>query len=275
MRNNLTVMVPLSDIALTTRRAALHHDPFPFGWIDHYLPAPLYEALNAGFPSPDAHPGADTLGKGKKRIVFTVPPLPMTLGPMADAWTHWLAAIGSREFRAHCLAWAHQFLPLETLAGEIYRDLFRLRQALGPDDVEMQCEFSTMAKEVFLPPHSDSPDKILTCVHYYAPAGWDERWDGATEIYRPADPRHAVNFSNFFLTRDAVACVDRSAYRSNRLFFFVKNDRAWHGVAPLSPATALPRRSFNFSLRIKADRVHAEMAALEAAIRAAEQPAFA
>lgn len=267
-------MIAVSDIAPANRAATLHQQPFPFGWIDDYLPAALYQALEAGFLIPDGHPEAGTLGKGKKRIVFTVPPDPTKLGRISNEWEDWLTTIGSHAFRRDCLAWVRELLPLETLAEGPYRDLFRMRQALGPDDVEMQCEFSTLGGGVFLPPHSDSSDKILTFVHYFAPAGWQAAWDGATEVYRPADPRQLVNFSNFFLPRDAVACVARSEYRPNRLFFFVKNDRSWHGVAPLSPETALPRPSFNFSLRIKADRVGAEMAALEAAIRAAEQPAF-
>ena len=268
------MMIAVSEIAPASRAATLHREPFPFGWIDDYLPAALYQALESGFISPDGHPEAGTLGKGKKRIVFTVPPRPTALGPMSDAWENWLTAIGSLDFRAHCLAWVRELLPLETFASGPYRELFRLRQALGPDDVELQCEFSTLGPGVFLPPHSDSSDKILTFVHYFAPAGWQAAWDGATEVYLPADPRQTVNFSNFFLPREAVACIARSDYRPNRLFFFVKNDRSWHGVAPLSQATALPRPSFNFSLRIKAGRVDADMAALEAAIRAAEQPAF-
>lgn len=267
-------MIAFSDVAPTTRAATFHSEPFPFGWIDDYLPPELYKALEGGFLSPDGHPEAGTLGRGKKRIVFTVPPHPQKLGPMSEAWEEWLGAIGSRVFRAHCLAWVRELLPLETLAAGPYRDLFRMRQALGPDDVEMQCEFSTLGGGVFLPPHADSSDKILTFVHYFAPAGWQEAWDGATEIYRPREPRQEVNFSNFFLSRDAVECVARSAYRANRLFFFVKSDRSWHGVAPLAQDVALPRPSFNFSLRIKVDRADAEMAALEAAIRTAEQPAF-
>jgi len=267
-------MIAFSDIAPASHVATLHHEPFPFGWIDDYMPPALYQALEAGFISPDDHPEASTLGKGKKRIVFTVPPRPQKLGPMSEEWESWLAAIGSREFRMHCLAWVRELLPLVTLAEGPYRDLFRIRQALGPDDVEMQCEFSTLGPGVFLPPHSDSPDKILTLVHYFAPAGWEAAWGGATEVYQPADARQMFNFSNFFLSRDAVKSVASSPYRPNRLFFFVKNDRSWHGVAPLSQATALPRPSFNFSLRIKADSVSADMAALEAAIRAAEQPAF-
>lgn len=266
--------IAASDIAPASRAATLHHEPFPFGWIDDYLPPALYQALEAGFVSPSDHPEAGTLAKGKKRIVFAVPPNPTNLGPMSDAWQGWLAAIGSREFRTDCLAWARALLPLDTLPEGPYRDLFRMRQALGPDDVEMQCEFSTLGPGVSLRPHSDSADKILTFVHYFAPAGWQAAWDGGTEIYRPIDPRQAANFSNFFLPREAVTCVARSDYRPNRLFFFAKNDRSWHGVAPLSPATALPRPSFNFTLRIKADRVSGEMAALEAAIRAAERPAF-
>lgn len=259
-----------------TCTAALHREPFPYGWIDGYLPAELYEALDRSFIMPDQHPALDTLKKGKKRISFRMPPVPPLLEGIDPAWRGFLEALSARDFLSHCLDWTRQLVPLDSLPEGPYRDLFRLRHQLTPEQVEMQCEFSSIEDGAVLPPHADSADKLLVFVFYFAQEQWREEWGGATEIYRPLDPAHAINFSNFFLTREQVKLAGSSAFRPNRLFFFAKTDRAWHGVSALSPGAALPRRSFNFSLRIRADaKADPAMARLQETIRTLEQRAFA
>ncbi|TCK31154.1 hypothetical protein EV667_1259 [Ancylobacter aquaticus] len=255
--------------------ATLHAEPFPYGWIDSYLPQDIYDALERSFVMPDLHPGLDTLKKGKKRVSFRMPPVPDTLAGLDPVWRDYLSALASREFLAHCLEWTRQLMPLDSLPEGPYRELFRLRQALTPDQVELQCEFSSIEGGALLPPHSDSTDKLLIFVHYFAQEQWVEGWGGATEIYSPPKPAQRVNFSNFFLPRDQVDLIGSSAFRPNRLFFFAKNDRAWHGVSALSPESNLPRRSFNFSLRIRADaKIDPAIEGLQARIRTQEQQAF-
>lgn len=253
----------------------LHRAPFPYGWIDDYLPQELYVALEQTFVMPDSHPALDTLKKGKKRISFRMPPVPALLDGLDPVWRGFLDTLSSRDFLNHCLEWTRQLVPLETLPEGPYRDLFRLRQQLTPEQVELQCEFSSIEDAAVLPPHADSTDKLLIFVFYFAQEQWREAWGGATEIYRPLNPAQAINFSNFFLAREQVEVAGSSAFRPNRLFFFAKTDRAWHGVSALDPAASLPRRSFNFSLRIRADaKVDPAMGRLQDLIRAHEQRAF-
>lgn len=264
-----------SELLPGARDAVLRNQPYPYGWIDDFLPAPVYHTLAERFVAPDGHPGLNVLGKGKKRVVFTMPPVPGMLGDLDPSWRAWLETLASRDFLQHCLEWARALVPLETIPEGPYRDLTRLRQALQPEDVEFYCEFSSMEAGVLLPPHSDAADKILIFVHYFAPPGWRTEWGGATEIYCPRDPAKAANWSNFFLSHAEVELVERSAFVPNRLFFFAKTHQAWHGVSPLAAETALPRRSFNFSLRIRPDAIlDPALAALQAEIRALEHPAF-
>lgn len=256
--------------------AQLHRDPFPYGWIDNYLPAELYEALDRRFVMPDEHPALDTLKMGKKRILFRMPPVPTLLDGIDPVWKGFLHALSGRDFLSHCLEWTKQLVPLDTLPAGPYRELFSLRQKLTPEQVELQCEFSSIEDGALLPPHSDSVDKLLIFVLYFAQPDWREGWGGATELYRPLNPAQEINFSNFFLRREQVELIGSSAFRPNRLFFFAKTDRAWHGVSALDPAAALPRRSFNFSLRIRADAtVDPAMGRLQETIRTHEQRAFA
>ncbi|RZJ96206.1 MAG: 2OG-Fe(II) oxygenase, partial [Novosphingobium sp.] len=255
--------------------ADVHLDPFPYGWIDGYLPRDLYDRLDRHFVMPGARPAMDTLKRGKKRVAFILPDMPEHLLDLDADWLDYLRALGRPDFLQHCLDWAKALVPLDSLPAGPYRELFRLRQALRAEDVELYCEFSSIDDAAFLPPHSDAPDKILSFVHYFAQADWDQAWGGGTEIYRPRRIEQSRNFSNFFLSRDEVDLAGSCAFAPNRLFFFAKTDRSWHGVSPLAAETRLPRRSFNFSLRIRPDaKIDPAFAMIAAQIQADERGAF-
>lgn len=227
----------------------LRQDPFPQGHVDNFLPASLYQRLAAAFVEPELHPDLEILGKGKKRLRFTAPRGPAGLAEQAPAWADFLAFLDREDIRAAALDWVRRLIPLGNLPEGPYRALYALRHALRPDQLCWSCEFSSLDPGVSLPPHSDSTDKLLTFVHYFASEAWQDDWGGGTQVYAAKDPAQNLNFSNFFLTQDKVTVLDNCGYRPNRLFFFAKTPAAWHGVAPVSPATALARRSFNFSLR--------------------------
>lgn len=249
--------------------------PYPYGWLDDFLPSELYENLEDSFVSPDSHPDLNVLGKGKKRISFHVPPTPGLLGDFSPDWKDFLEFLSRREVRADALEWVRNILPLESIPHGSYRELFALRHLLTPDQVNWYCEFSSLDPAVYLPPHTDSVDKLLVFVLYFAPQGWRQEWGGGTEVYSAHDEACNNNFSNFFLPHERVTRVDRSDYRPNRVFFFAKNQMAWHGVSPVSSSATLPRRTFNFSLRVRPDAdLPQQMMDLMAAIRQFETGAF-
>lgn len=253
----------------------LAQEPYFYGWIDDMLPLPLYDQLADSFVEPETHPALNVLGKGKKRVSFMIPPVTDSFGDVGGAWRNLLDYLSDLETRAAALDWVRRSLPLDALPEGPYRELFALRHALTPDQLCWYCEYSSLDPSVLLPPHSDSTDKLLIFVLYFAPHGWQAEWDGGTEVYTAADPAQNHNFSNFFLPHERVARVDRCDYRANRAFFFVKNHAAWHGVSPVNPAATAPRRSFNFSLRIRPDAdLPPRMVELMADIRAQEARAF-
>jgi hypothetical protein len=239
------------------------------------LPQPLYDQLAGSFVVPETHTALNVIGKGKKRVSFLMPPVPDSLGNVAAPWRDLLDHLSHQDIRAAALDWVRRALPLDALPEGPYRELFALRYALTPDQLCWYCEYSSLDPSVFLPPHSDSTDKLLIFVLYFASDGWRADWGGGTEIYAAADPAQNLNFSNFFLPHGHVTRVDRCDYRANRAFFFVKNHAAWHGVSPVKSAATAPRRSFNFSLRIRPDaELPPRMVELMADIRAQEARAF-
>lgn len=254
----------------------LKDSPYPYGWLDKFIPEQDYKMLFDNFVAPDHHPDASVLGHGKKRVLFTTPPIQDALGPLPLPWQTLLQALSSAEVIKQAFDWARTLTAAQDMPSAEYEELIALRNGLSDNDVFWQCEFSSMDPGVLLPPHSDSTDKILIFVWYFAPEGWVPNWGGETEVYAANDPAQNRNWSNFFLQRDHVIKLDRSRYMPNRLFFFAKTPAAWHGVSPLSSAAALPRLSFNFSLRIKPDAVVSQrMVDLMAQIKCQESVAFA
>jgi hypothetical protein len=253
----------------------LFNDPFLYGYVDHYLPEDLYHRLSEAFIDPATHPNLNVLARGKKRVVFCAPPVPDFIAGASLLWAEAIGAITSHAFLVDCGTWLREHAPLAP-QPEVYRSLMDERLKIDPRCLGMQCEFSTMQDGVLLPPHSDSTDKVISFILYFAPPEWRPEWGGATEIYEPRDPRHRGNWSNVFLPASDMRTVFRSRFEPNRLFFFVKGYNAWHGVSPVTAPAAMQRRSFNFSLVIpKALMGQSPRAALEAEIRRLEAGIYA
>ena len=228
-------------------------EPFAHGYIDNYLPQEEFRALREGFVDPVGHPMGSVLGHGKRRIVFRAPPLPefMQGAGIAPAILGLIEGVASPSFIDDCWDWSVGRDAPYPNAPPAYAALLADRRGLGPADAEMQCEFSSLSDGVFLPPHADSTDKVLSCILYLGPDEWPGDWGGATEIYVAKDDRHKNNWNNAFLKREQMSVARAIEFKANRLVFFVKGSNAWHGVAPVRAPQGVERRSFNFSLILK------------------------
>ena len=128
------------------------------------------------------------------------------------------------------------------------------RPAIRNWNVELNCEFSMLQRDTWLPPHTDSTDKILTFMLYFPQHNWSADWGGGTQIYRPLDEKYNSNWSNSRLPPSHTDLVFDSEFRANRLFFFAKSANSWHGVKRLDCPRELLRRSFNFAFVSPLDR---------------------
>lgn len=235
---------------LSTCAPTVMTEPFLHGFVDDYLPTWLYETLASSFIDPATHPAGERLARGKRRIVFRAPPLPTVLAS-TPCWEQAVASIAGEAFTRDGWQWLRQSAFLEAQPG-LYREFFAARLQTDPTALQWQCEFASLDRGVHLPPHSDSTDKVLSCILYFAPPAWDPAWGGATEFYVPRDARQASNFGNAFLTAAEVRTASSCAFRPNRLVFLAKGHNSWHGIAPLATPDGVPRRSFNFSLVLPA-----------------------
>lgn len=251
--------------------AATRPGTFPFGHVDDYLDPESLAVLTATFLEPASHPDLNVLGKGKKRLVFRAPPVPALAADAGAAWAAAIAELASRDHMAETWEWVRGVYERLDLPDGQYADIVRERCRLDVDDLVLQMEFSSLEAGSHLPPHTDAPDKLVSCVLYLPDADWDPSWGGETVIYRPVDERRSDNWCSRSSSVDGMHELDTIGFTANRMFWFVKTHDSWHGVTPVTAPAGIGRRSFNVSLAISpAALAHPDLARLQGEIDARE-----
>lgn len=241
-----TVPVP----RLSAAQWNIAEEPFVYGYVDDFLPADLYEALNAGFPNFDSFDEFETISKGKRRRrVGMNAEIPAGL---SAAWCAFIEGLRSPEFLADCRQWIEPRMSAARPSSghPWWFDYLGDRPGLGQWDVNLDCQFSTFSGGDSLRPHTDSTDKVIAFLLYFADHDWRPEWGGGTMIYRPVETRHNANWANRHLNPEHVTPECEIAFRANRLAFFVKSSNSWHGVAPIKCPEGVIRKSFNFHIAI-------------------------
>ncbi len=239
----LTYVKPFSACKIT-----VFHKPFVYGYIDNFVPADIYQKLEATFLDPTKSENMETFKHGKNRILFYSPPAPAEI-PAESPWLEFVNQITSPEYMKDCLKWVQEnYEESASDSEDIYTKMMRDRFDVDTSKLKMQCEFSSLEADTFLAPHTDSGDKFISCVYYLAQPEWQDSWGGATEIYQPKNPKYQNNWHNRILPNDAMDLLASCNFRPNRLFFFVKTENSWHGLSPVTSPAGVQRRSFNFSM---------------------------
>lgn len=224
--------------------------PFPYGYIDDYLDPESLSVLTDTFLDPGTHPDLDVLGKGKKRLVFRAPPVPPLVADAGPAWVDAITTLTGRDFMSGTWDWVRAVY--EGLdVPEQYAALVRERCTLEVDDLVLQIEFSSIEAGAHLPPHTDAPDKLISCVLYLPDRPWDPAWGGETVAYRPTDESRVDNWCSRGSTAEGMRLLGAVPFVPNRMFWFVKTHDSWHGVTPVTAPLGIGRRSFNVSLAIR------------------------
>lgn len=230
--------------------------PFPWGVVDDFAADTTYARIASTFVDPVGRPEADVLGKGKVRVLFRAPPVPALVSEIGEPWVSVITELSSYEYVTRTWEWARKALAEFDTADGDYGTLRRARDLLKPQDLAWQFEFSSMSSGSWLPPHTDSVDKILSCVLYLPQEDWDSNWGGETLIQRPRAGLPTNNWGNRIAEQDEVETLNQIAFTKNRLFWFLKTPASWHAVSPVTAPTGFQRRSFNFSLVIRPEVLH-------------------
>ena len=115
--------------------------------------------------------------------------------------------------------------------------------------------FSYMFKDSYIPPHNDSPSKLISLMLYF-PSKELENLDIGTTFYKS-------NFKNFknvqpdFFQDENLSFFKKNfketitlPFKKKNLYCFIKSDLSWHSVKKLDIPDNQTRKSININLNI-------------------------
>jgi len=170
----------------------------------------------------------------------------------SSLWADTVKSLSSKSYVQDCEQWARPYLRRARGVSALrrWRNWPEEQPGFADQSIQFGCEWSSLLRDTWLPPHTDRISKFLSFVLYFPSADWRTEWGGGTEVYKPVNGKFNRNWSNFRLPRSYMDIVFDSGFVPNRLFFFVKSQNSWHGVSPLLCPPQTQRRTFNFNIEI-------------------------
>lgn len=224
-------------------------DPYAHFTRSNMLPADVYAALEADFPSLETI--LDGRAAGNNQAVRMTVKQVLNDRRISPLWRDFFEFHTSGEYwrdvvRLFGDRFRHAFPNLEERVGRRYEDWRVLpRGFAGEADIHLDCQFvmNTPVAEVgsVKTAHVDLCDKIFSALFYFREAG-DDTIGADFEIYRwRRSPRFVKHRA---LDRD-VEKVKTVPYAANAYACFLNSEQAVHAVSPRG-VTNVPRRYINF-----------------------------
>lgn len=224
-------------------------DPYPHFTRSNMLPADVYAALEADFPTIEMI--LDGRAAGSNQAVRMTVKQVLNDRRISPVWREFFEFHTSGEYWREVVRlfgdrFRRAFPNLEERMGRRYED-WRVvpRGFAGEADIHLDCQFvmNTPVTEVgsVKTAHVDLCDKIFSALLYFRQAG-DTTPGGDFEIYRwRREPRFIKHRA---MDRD-VEKVKTVEYAANAYACFLNSEQAVHGVSPRG-ITNTPRRYINF-----------------------------
>jgi hypothetical protein len=231
------------------RREDVLDDPYAHFTCSNMVPADVYAALEAGFPSLETI--LDGRAAGSNQAVRMTVKQVLNDRRISPLWREFFEFHTSGEYwrdvvRLFGDRFRRAFPNLEERVGRRYED-WRVvpRGFAGEADIHLDCQFvmNTPVTEVgsVKTAHVDLCDKIFSALFYFRHAG-DDTPGADFEIYRwRRSPRFIKHRA---LDRD-VEKMKTVQYAANAYACFVNSEQAVHAVSPRG-VTNVPRRYINF-----------------------------
>jgi hypothetical protein len=217
---------PLTHLMDRLRTVKVLRDPYPHYVLEDVFPSKYYESMLRNLPDSSVY---DNL--------FAVTDLKLDhfrhrdQRDLNEGWTEMLRG----DIKGFWVDFNRWFMGSE-LAGAVLRTFAEpLRDRFG--DVESWPEVSVEAQFIrhragyFLGPHSDLYTKLVVLLFYLAPD--DNLAHVGTSLYRPKDSGFSCHDSKHYPFDDFVK-VKTAPYKRNSLLAFMRSDRSFHGLEPLS-----------------------------------------
>ena len=224
--NKLTSTVdPLIYVTDRLRAAAVLPDPYPHYYLEDVFPGEYYDSLLRHLPDSAVY---DNL--------FAVTDLKLDhfrhrdQRDLNEGWTDMLPD-HIRRFWVDFNRW---FMGPEFAQAVLRTFAEQLSERFGDEpwpEVSVEAQFIRHRAGYFLGPHSDLYTKMVVLIFYLAPD--DSFAHLGTSLYRPKDPSFTCPDSKHHPFEDFVK-VKTAPYRRNSVLAFLRSDRSFHGLEPLS-----------------------------------------
>jgi hypothetical protein len=264
------------ELLLTRRNVTLELEPFPYFYIDDYLPSDIFQAARQSFPI-----GEKTDRYNNKKQVFSLHRNPEAVARFiaeTDVWFDLTRFFDSERFISDLNRFLRPALRKARGLEGLRRWRRRDRQTLVPVadvPVTFGYEFSILEDGAYLEPHTDAPAKLVSLLLYFADDDWRPEFGGTTDVCRAKNPAQDRNWMNRSLGFGETETVFSSAFKPNRLFGFIKSENSLHSVSPLACGPDRKRLSFNFNVLIDPVEANGRLTRMRnELIRRREAPAF-
>ena len=219
-------MTPLAHVVNRLRAAEVVSEPYPHYYLENVFPDAYYQALLSHLPVSDVYEN-----------LFEVTTLKLDHfrhRDQRDLNEGWTSALPEplREFWNRFDEW---FLGAELAQAVLESFAEPLRPRIGEPAswpaVSVESQLIRHRTGYFLGPHSDLHTKLVVLLIYLAP---DESAPHlGTSLYRPKEASFSCPDSKHYPFEDFIR-VKTAPYKPNSMLAFVRSDKSFHGVEPLS-----------------------------------------
>jgi len=230
-----------------------HQQPFFHYVKDNFLSEERYAALLREFPDDSAFP--DITEENKKRLNSRRSSRAFDQYLQTHAtWKEFIEALSSEAFLSGLLELAapalQQARGLSGIRSWNYAGK-RIKSGLATarsQKIRVVFEFSQLNNGSYIPPHTDSTDKLVTMMFYLADNHKAAIENAGTVFYQSAQNPGEKNWYNRKLDFSAVTPVAVNDFMANRICVFVKSDRTYHGLPELHMPANTGRNSLNVNI---------------------------
>ena len=223
--DDLTRTNPLTYVIDRLRTSRVLQEPYPHFYLEDVFPAEYYESMLRCLPDSSIY---DNL--------FAVTSLKLDhfrhrdQRDLNDGWTELLPD----DIKGFWVDFNRWFMGPE-LAQAVLRTFGEpMGERFGDEawpEVSVEAQFIRHRAGYFLGPHSDLYTKLVVLLFYLAPD--DSLAHLGTSLYRPKDSGFTCPDSKHYSFDDFVN-VYTAPYKRNSLLAFMRSDRSFHGLDPLS-----------------------------------------
>ena len=216
---------PLAHVIERFHSSEVLPDPFPHYYLEDVFPRDYYQSVLRHLPDSSVY-----------QNLYVVTDLKLDhfrhrdQRDLNEGWTEMLPD-DIRSFWSHFNRW---FLGPEFAQTVLHTFAEPLHERFGDQawpDVSVEAQLIRHRAGYFLGPHSDLYSKLVVLLFYFAPD--ESARNLGTSLYRPKDPGFTCPNSTHYPFEDFVK-VKTAPYMPNSVLAFMRSDRSFHGLDPLS-----------------------------------------